>query len=108
MAGDQRDRNRGFVPRMLREHLPGLLSQCDPERRGRTSTGTSSTPWRWTMAPPKMAEIQQRLGVDVNDASQYRLRLIAAELIQSTRRGYVDFALPYLRQYLGDRLTPTA
>ena len=53
-----------------------------------------------------MAEIQQRLGVDVNYASQYRLRLIAADLIQSAWRGYVDFALPYLRQYLRDRLTP--
>jgi hypothetical protein len=50
--------------------------------------------------PSKMADIQQRLGVDVNYASQYRLRLIAAELINPTRRGYVDFALPYLREYL--------
>ncbi len=53
----------------------------------------------------KMADIQQRLGVGDNYASQYRLRLIAAELIQSTRRGYVDFALPYLREYLRDRHT---
>lgn len=50
--------------------------------------------------PSKMADLQQRLGVDVNYASQYRLRLIAAELIYATRRGYVDFALPYLREYL--------
>jgi hypothetical protein len=50
--------------------------------------------------PSKMADIQQRLGVNVNYASQYRLRLIAAELIYPTRRGYVDFALPYLREYL--------
>src|SRR5680860_231598 len=50
--------------------------------------------------PSKMSDIQQRMGVDVNYASQYRLRLIAAELIQSPRRGYVDFALPYLREYL--------
>lgn len=50
--------------------------------------------------PSKMADIQQRLEVDVNYVSQYRLRLIAAELIHSTRRGYVDFALPYLREYL--------
>ncbi len=52
--------------------------------------------------PSKMADLQRRLGVDVNYASQYRLRLIAAELIYSTRRGYVDFALPYLREYLRD------
>lgn len=50
--------------------------------------------------PSKMADVQQRLGVDVNYASQYRLRLIAAELIHPARRGYVDFALPYLREYL--------
>jgi len=52
--------------------------------------------------PSKMADIQLRLGVDVSYASQYRLRLIAAELIESVRHGYVDFALPYLREYLRD------
>lgn len=52
--------------------------------------------------PSKMADIQERLGVDVNYASQYRLRLIAAELIEPSSRGYVDFALPYLREYLRD------
>ncbi|MGD0084447.1 MAG: ATP-binding protein [Acidimicrobiales bacterium] len=50
--------------------------------------------------PSRMADIQQRLGVDVNYVSQYRLRLIAAELIESTSRGHVDFAIPYLREYL--------
>ena len=54
--------------------------------------------------PSKMSDIQDRMGVDVNYASQYRLRLIAAELIQSTRRGYVDFALPYLREYLREHV----
>lgn len=52
--------------------------------------------------PSRMADIQQRLEVDANYASQYRLRLIAAELIYPTRRGYVDLALPYLREYLRD------
>jgi hypothetical protein len=50
--------------------------------------------------PSKMADIQARLGVDVNYASQYRLRLIDAELIEAARRGYVRFTLPYLRDYL--------
>jgi len=53
--------------------------------------------------PSKMADIQRRLDVDVNYASQYRLRLIAAELIYATRRGYVDFSLPYMREYLRER-----
>ncbi len=55
--------------------------------------------------PSRMADVQERLGVDGNYASQYRLRLIAAELIHATRRGHVDFALPYLREYL--RGSPT-
>ena len=50
--------------------------------------------------PSRMADIQRRLGVNVNYASQYRLRLIAAELVHATGRGHVDFALPYLREYL--------
>jgi hypothetical protein len=50
--------------------------------------------------PSRMKDIQQRLEIDANFASQYRLRLIASELIESTRHGYVDFALPYLRDYL--------
>ncbi len=50
--------------------------------------------------PSKMSAIKDRLNVNNNYASQYRLRLIAAELIESPRRGYVDFALPYLREYL--------
>ena len=50
--------------------------------------------------PSKMADVQRRLDVDVNYVSQYRLRLIAAELIEPVRHGYVDFALPYLREYL--------
>ena len=52
--------------------------------------------------PSKMSEIQQRLGVDESYISQYRLRLIAAELIEPKKRGYVDFALPYMREYLRD------
>jgi hypothetical protein len=52
--------------------------------------------------PSKMADIQQRLGVNESYASQYRLRLIAAELIEPKKRGYVDFSLPYLREYLRD------
>jgi hypothetical protein len=50
--------------------------------------------------PSRMKDIQQRLEIDANFASQYRLRLIASELIESTSHGYVDFALPYLRDYL--------
>lgn len=53
----------------------------------------------------KMADVQRRLGVDKTYASQYRLRLIAAELIESAGHGHVDFALPYLREYLREQDT---
>lgn len=58
--------------------------------------------------PSKMAAIAQRLEVDARYASQYRLRLIAVELIHSTRRGYVDFALPFLREYLREQAAGTS
>jgi hypothetical protein len=53
--------------------------------------------------PSRVGDIAERLGVDANYASQYRARLLAAELIVAPRRGYVDFELPYLREYLADR-----
>jgi hypothetical protein len=50
--------------------------------------------------PSQMRDIQARLGVDKNYASQYRLRLIALELVEPAGHGRLDFALPYLRDYL--------
>jgi len=50
--------------------------------------------------PSRMNDIQKRLETDANFASQYRLRLIASELIESTGHGHVDYALRYLRDYL--------
>ncbi len=50
--------------------------------------------------PSKMSDIAARLKVDGNYASQYRLRLIAAEIIEPVGHGRVDFTMPYLREYL--------
>ena len=50
--------------------------------------------------PSKMSDIRQRMSVDVNYASQYRLRLIAAGLIRPAGHGLVDFTLPHLRTWL--------
>lgn len=52
--------------------------------------------------PSVMGDITARMGVDVNYASQYRLRLIAAGMIAPTGHGKVDFALPGLRGWLRD------
>jgi AAA ATPase domain len=50
--------------------------------------------------PSTMADVASRLGVDANYASQYRIRLLEAELIRSAGHGKVDFVVPYLREYL--------
>lgn len=47
--------------------------------------------------PSLMRDIAERLGVDTNYAGQYRLRLIAVEIIHEAGRGRVTFELPYLR-----------
>ncbi len=52
--------------------------------------------------PSRMSDISSRLGVTKEYAGMYRNRLISAELIESTGHGYVDFTLPYLREYLRD------
>ena len=53
--------------------------------------------------PSRMNDIQQRLEIDANFASQYRLRLIASELIEPTRP-----RLRRLRAALPPRLPPRA
>ncbi len=50
--------------------------------------------------PSRMADIASRLGVDAAYAGQYRLRLIAAEVIEPRGHGLVAFTLPGLRDYL--------
>lgn len=45
-------------------------------------------------------EIASRLGEGPEYGNVYRSRLIAAGVIEPTARGYVDFAIPHLRQYL--------
>lgn len=55
--------------------------------------------------PSRMADVAARLGVDANYASQYRLRLLAADVIRPAGRGLVAFELPYLRDYLREHVT---
>lgn len=50
--------------------------------------------------PSRMTDIAARLDVDANYASQYRLRLLAAEMITASAYGRVNFVAPYLREYL--------
>jgi hypothetical protein len=50
--------------------------------------------------PTTVADIAERLNASRGHVNKYRARLIAAEVIEPSGRGQVDFALPFLRDYL--------
>jgi hypothetical protein len=50
--------------------------------------------------PAKLSDVADRLHVSRDYANVYRARLIAAQLVEPAGRGRLDFALPYLREYL--------
>ncbi|MGO0577649.1 ATP-binding protein [Ornithinimicrobium panacihumi] len=50
--------------------------------------------------PSSTGEIAQRLGVTKGHQNMQRTRLLERELITPTGHGYVDYALPYLREHI--------
>jgi type II secretory pathway predicted ATPase ExeA len=50
--------------------------------------------------PSRTADIAARLGQSASYVAVYRARLLKAGLIKEAGRGAVDFALPFLREYL--------
>ena len=54
-----------------------------------------------------MADLAARWNADANCVSQYRLRLIAADMVHSPGHGYVDYTLPYLRDCLREHAAST-
>lgn len=50
--------------------------------------------------PSKTGDIAQRMGKDLQYAGRYRERLIQAGIIYASSYGYVDYTIPYLRQWL--------
>lgn len=75
-------------------HQPTLNDCSDRDRAflaamARDEAGTS-----------KMGDIAARMGVDRRYASTYRERLIRADIIRPVTRGRVEFAVPYLGDYL--------
>jgi len=74
-------------------HAPALAEASDIDKSFLLAMSADN-------GPSQIRDIQTRLGVDKNYASQYRLRLLALELVEPAGRGRLDFALPYLRDYL--------
>lgn len=58
--------------------------------------------------PSQIADIAERMNVNLNYANQYRRRLLAAEMIVPSGRGRLSFTLPYLRDYLNDHTVTEA
>lgn len=50
-----------------------------------------------------IADVERRLDRDHGYVSRYRSRLIVAGIIAPTRRGYVDFTIPYMREFVRER-----
>lgn len=50
--------------------------------------------------PSRIADIASRMGVTDDYAQKYRKRLISSGIIEPARRGYVQFAVPLLGDYL--------
>ena len=47
-----------------------------------------------------ISDIGERLNVNSAYVQRYKKRLLQSGVIDNERRGYVDFAVPYLREYL--------
>ena len=50
--------------------------------------------------PSLMNDIAERMGKTPNYARVYRTRLVEQGLISAPRRGFVEFEMPLLREYL--------
>jgi len=53
--------------------------------------------------PSRVGDLAVRLGVDANYVSQYRRRLLQAQVIRTLGYGVVDFNLPSLREYVREQ-----
>lgn len=54
--------------------------------------------------PARTADVARRIGESAKYVSIYRQRLIDAAVIQPAGRGFVDFTIPYLREYLREHV----
>ena len=74
-------------------HEPSLADLSEVDRTFLTAMSVDD-------GPSRMSDIARRMGVDSQYAGNYRKRLIDAEMIRPTSHGYVDYELPYMREYL--------
>jgi hypothetical protein len=74
-------------------HEPSLAALSDTDRHALVAIAQDET-------ASKVSVVRQRMNVSAQHFNVYRNRLLDAGLIYQPARGYIDFALPYLREYL--------
>jgi AAA ATPase domain len=74
-------------------HAPALAALSDGDRAFLLAMAEDD-------GPSRMRDIAARLGQSDAYTSQYRLRLIDAEVIHPVTRGYVEYTVPYLDDFL--------
>lgn len=74
-------------------HAPALQDLSDTDRSMLVSMAEDD-------GPSRIADVATRMGQTSGYVSVYRARLIAAGMIRPAGYGLVDFAAPYLREYL--------
>lgn len=74
-------------------HEPSLADLSEVDRTFLTAMSVDD-------GPSRMSDVAARMGVDSQYAGNYRKRLIDAEMIRPTAHGFVDYELPYMREYL--------
>lgn len=84
----------------LRSASSASLSTSRHYRTSRTSTEASSVYMAQNDGPTKISDIKARFNKTDSYVGNYRRRLLDAEMITTTGHGEVDFALPYMRDYL--------
>jgi hypothetical protein len=79
----------------LQVHGPALHDLSPRDREFLVAMATDE-------GPSRISDVADRMGRKLPYVSQYRARLLAAEIIRPAGHGMVEFALPYLREYLRD------
>lgn len=71
------------------------LSEMDKSFLNAMATDTGDT---------RVSEVAERMDVTIDYAQKYRKRLINAGVIEPASRGYVRYAVPYLQDYLREKI----
>lgn len=82
-------------------HAPALRDLSDVDRTFLASMASDD-------GPSKVSNLARRMQKEPGYVGVYRARLLAAGVIRSVRFGEVDFAIPYLRDYLRDHVVTQA